>query len=155
MNTDVILASCLAVAVLAAPPSAAHGYEKGDLAVRHPWTRATPPGSNVAAGYLEIRNSGTTSERLLGAASPAADRVELHVTNREGDVVGMRERDGLKVPARQRLVMRPGGPHLMLIGLKRPFAMGDRVPITLRFERAGEVQIEIEVQAGDSRRAHH
>ena len=146
---------CIIAGVPAAAPVLAHGYEKDELAVRHPWTRATPPGAVVAAGYLEIRNSGKVTDRLLGATSPVAERVELHVTRSEGDVVGMRERDALEVPARQRLVMRPGGPHLMLVGLKRPFAKGERVPVTLRFERAGELQIDLEVQAGDSRRAHH
>jgi copper(I)-binding protein len=145
----------VASGALSVTPAAAHAYEKGDIQVRHPWSRATPPGAATAAGYLEIRNSGREPDRLLGASTPAAERVELHVTVREGDVVRMREIAHLEVPARQRVTLRPGGPHLMIIGLKKPFARGERVPVNLRFERAGELQVMIEVQAGDTKKPHH
>jgi copper(I)-binding protein len=145
----------MAVALLASVPAVAHGYGKGDIQVRHPWARATPPGATIGAGYLEIRNNGKTADRLTGAATPAAERVELHVTTRDGEVMRMRESQRLDVPARQRLALRHGGPHLMLVGLKKPLAKGDRVPLTLRFERAGELTIELEVQAADSRKPHH
>lgn len=145
----------VAVGVIAQPPAAAHGYGKGGLQVRHPWVRATPPGAKVGAGYLEIRNSGKEPDRVIGASTPAAERVELHVLRREGDIMKMREVKGFEVPARQRLVLRPGGSHLMIVGLNKPFVKGERVPLTLRFERAGELQIELEVQAGDSTKPHH
>lgn len=149
------LALCAAGSVLACLPAAAHGYEKGDIEVRHPWSRATPPGAKVGAAYFEIRNTGKEPDRLVGAASPAAERVELHVQVRDGDVLRMREVTGLLAPARQRLALRPGGPHLMIVGLRKPLVKGDRVPLTLRFERAGELQIELEVQAADSSKGHH
>ena len=133
----------------------AHAHNKGELSVRHPWTRATPPGAKVAAGYLEIRNSGRQPDRLIGASTPAAERVEVHVLIREGDVLRMREVKSLDVPARERLVLRPSGSHLMIVGLERPFVKGERVLLTLHFEKAGELQIELEVQALDSRKAHH
>lgn len=132
-----------------------HGYNKGEVSVRHPWTRATPPGAKVGAGYLEIRNSGTEPDRLIGASTPAAERVELHVLMREGDVVRMREVKSLDVPARERLILRPSGSHLMIVGLGRPLVKGERVLLTLHFEKAGELKIELEVQALDSRKAHH
>lgn len=137
------------------PPVAAHGYGKDELQVRHPWVRATPPGAKVAAGYLEIRNSGKEADRVIGASSPVAERVELHVLKREGDVMKMREVKGFEVPARQRLVLRPGGSHLMIVGFNKPFAKGERVPLTLQFERAGELKIELEVQPVDSAKPHH
>ena len=149
------VAACFAAAMLAGGPAATHGYGEGDIQVRHPWTRATPPGAKVAAGYLEIRNLGQTPDRVTGAATPAAERVEFHMTTREGDVMKMREVKGFDVPARQRLTLRPGGLHLMIVGLKQPLTMGGRVPLTLRFERAGEIKIELEVQAADSRKPHH
>jgi copper(I)-binding protein len=151
----VVLAVLVAAGALAGPQAAAHGYGAGDLQVRHPWTRATPAGATVAAGYLEIRNSGQQADRVLGASTPAAERVELHVQVQEGDVLKMREVKDFPVPARQRLTLRPGGSHLMLVGLKQPLVKGGRVPLTLRFERAGELQIELEVQPGDSRKPHH
>ncbi len=146
---------CAAGGALACLPAAAHGYDKGDIQVRHPWARATPPGAKVGAGYLEIRNTGKEPDRLIGAESPAAERVELHVQVREGDIVKMRDVTGLVAPARQRLALRPGGSHLMIVGLAKPLVKGDRLPLTLRFERAGELQIELEVQAADSRKGHH
>jgi len=149
------MALCLSVVASASVTAVAHGYEKGDIQVRHPWARATPPGAKVGAAYLEIRNTGKEPDRLIGAASPAAERVEVHVQVRDGDILKMREVAGLVAPARQRLSLRPGGPHLMIVGLGKPLVKGDRVPLTLRFERAGELQIELEVQAADSRKGHH
>lgn len=150
-----LLAACLATGMSAAAAVAAHGYGAGELQVRHPWARATPPGARVAAGYLEIRNSGREVDRVTGAYTPAAERVELHVLVREGDVVKMREQPSFEVPARQRLILEPGGSHLMIVGLRKPFAKGDRIPLILRFERAGELRVELEVQPGDARRPHH
>lgn len=151
----VLIAGFVAAGVLAGTPAAAHDYGEGDLQARHPWTRATPPGARVAAGYLEIRNSGKEADRVVGASTPAAERVELHVLTREGDIMKMREVKGFEVPARQRLTLRPGGSHLMIVGLRKPFTKGERIPLTLRFERAGELRIELEVQPGDSKKAHH
>ncbi|HUF81334.1 MAG TPA: copper chaperone PCu(A)C [Burkholderiales bacterium] len=145
----------IAAGMSAAAAVAAHSYGTGDLQVRHPWARATPPGARVAAGYLEIRNSGKAPDRVTGAGTSAAERVELHVLVRDGDVMKMRELQSFEVPARQRLLLEPGGSHLMIVGLRKPFAKGDRIPITLRFERAGELKIELEVQSGDARRPHH
>ena len=155
MTPSWLIAGLIGVAGMSAGPAGAHGYGAGDLQVRHPWTRATPAGANVAAGYLEIRNSGQQADRVVGASTPAAERVEFHVQVQEGDVLKMREVKDFGVPARQRLTLRPGGSHFMLIGLKQPLAKGGRVPLTLRFERAGELQIELEVQPVDSRRPHH
>ena len=151
----IIIALCVATGVLAVAPAAAHGFGTGDLHVRHPWARATPPGAKVAAGYLEIRNSGKEPDRVIGASTPAAERVELHVQIREGDTLKMREVKSFEVPARQRLTLRPGGSHLMLVGPKKPLVRGDRIPLTLRFERAGELTIELEVQSTDSGKPHH
>lgn len=151
----IFIAIHIAAGVLAVAPATAHGYGKGELQVRHPWARATPPGAKVAAGYLELRNSGNEPDRVVGASTPAAERVELHVLSREGDVMKMREVKGFEVPARQRLVLRPGGSHLMIVGIKRPLVKGERVPLTLRLERAGELHIELEVQPADSGKPHH
>lgn len=155
MKRSLVASGFLLVALLLQDTVLAHNFQKGELSVRHPWTRATPPGASVAAGYLEIRNSGKEPDRVIGASTPAAERVELHILVREGDLVRMREVKDFDVPARQRLILRPGGSHLMIVGLKRPFVKGERIPLTLRFEKGGELQVELEVQALDSRKAHH
>lgn len=146
------LAACF---TLLAQLAVAHGYKAGELAVRHPWTRATPPGAKVGAVYFEIRNSGKTPDRVSGASTPAAQRVELHIQVREGDVLKMREVSGFEVPARQRLTLSLGGSHLMLVGLAKPLAAGERFPLILRLEKAGELKVEVEVQPADNRKPHH
>ena len=151
----VFMALCVTGGALAYLPAAAHGYSKGDLQVRHPWTRATAAGDKFAVAYIEIRNSGRQPDRIIGVSTPAAERVELHSAKREGDSAKTRKVTSFEVSARRRLFMRPGASHLALVGLRKPLVKGNRVPLTLRFERAGELQIELEVQARDSRRAHH
>jgi periplasmic copper chaperone A len=133
----------------------AHNHGKGDIEVRHPWSRATPPGAKVAVAYLEIRNLGKQPDRLLLASTPLAKRVELHVTEREGDVLKMRMVQSIEIPERSRITLRPGGAHLMLIDVSRPLEKGERFSMKLRFQRAGEVEIELEVQELGSRHPRH
>ena len=84
-----------------------------------PWTRATPPGAKVGAGFMLLRNAGA-ADRVVGASSPAGGRVEMHVTMREGDVMKMREVKAFEVPAGGSFELKPGGAHLMLMDLKAP-----------------------------------
>ena len=132
-----------------------HSHEKGDIQVRHPWSRATPPGTTVAAGYLEIRNNGKEADRLLSASTPVAKRVELHVTEHSDHIAKMRQLRAFEVPGRERLTLSPGGAHLMLVDIVHPLKKGERFPLTLRFERAGELQVEVEVQELGARHPRH
>jgi copper(I)-binding protein len=111
------------------------------------WSRATPPGAKVAAGYLTIRNAGASADRLVAASSPAAARVETHVIEKQGEILRMREVKGYEVPAKGSFELKPGGPHLMLVDIKAPLKEGEKLPVTLRFEKAGEVKAELEVRA--------
>ena len=113
--------------------------------IEDPWTRATPPGAKVAAGYMRI--TGGAADRLIGASSPAAARVELHVTEKKGDVLRMREVKAYDIPVGGVFELSPGGAHLMLVDIKAPFKEGAKVPLTLRFEKAGEVKVELQVRA--------
>jgi copper(I)-binding protein len=127
---------CLA---LAASPALAQ------IKIENAWARATPPGAKIAAGYMVIRNDGSAPDKLLAASSPAAEKVETHVTVKEGDVFRMRQVNGYDIPARGSFELKPGGPHLMLVNIKAPLKEGAKVPLTLRFERAGEVKTELPV----------
>ena len=118
---------------------------QGQITVQDAWSRATPPGAKIAAGYLTVRNAGA-ADRLVSASSPAAERVETHVTIRDGDISRMREVKGYEVPANGTLELKPGGAHLMLVNIKAPFKEGTSVPLTLRFEKAGEVKTELKVR---------
>jgi periplasmic copper chaperone A len=140
---------CIATAVCA------HTHEKGDIQIRHPWARATPPGAKVGAGYLEIRNNGSQPDRLLSASTSMAKRVEMHVTEHAGEVAKMRQLRAFEIPGRERLELRPGGAHLMLVDLVQPLKKGERFAVTLRFERAGEIEVQFEVQELGSRKPHH
>lgn len=115
------------------------------IKVEHGWSPATPPGARVAAGYVTIGNAAAALDRLLGAASPFAARVEMHIATMEGEVMKMRQATSLEVPAKGTLPLKPGGAHLMFVDIGRPFKEGDLVPVTLRFERAGEVTTQFRV----------
>jgi copper(I)-binding protein len=138
-------------AALASP----HSHEKGDIQVRHAWSRATPPGAKVAAGYMEIRNNGRQPDKLVSASTTVARRVEMHVTERDGEIMRMREVKSFEIPARERYELRPGGSHLMLVDIARPLKKGEKLAMRLVFERAGELEVELEVQEQGSRRPHH
>ena len=118
----------------------------GQVEIDKPWIRATPPGAKIAAGYMTIRNKSGTQDRLVGASSPAAARVETHVNIKDGEILRMREVKGYDIPAKGTFELKPGGAHLMLVDIKQPFKEGDKVPVTLRFERAGEVKVDFRVE---------
>jgi copper(I)-binding protein len=148
-------AAALLAAAMLFPQGAglAHNYDKGTVSIRHPWMRAMTSGETEAAVYMEIRNSGGEADRLVAAFSAAAERVDIILTRKEGLV--RREVGVLEIPARERLILKPKGSHLLFLGVARPLSKGERVPLTLRFERAGEVPMELEVQGLDSRKAYH
>jgi len=120
------------------------------LRIEAPWTRAAGQGQQ-GVGYMTVRNAGAQPDRLLSASSPAAGRVELHTHIRDGEVMRMRAVDAIPIPAEGAATLQPGGLHLMLVGLTRPLREGESVPVTLRFERAGEVTVELAVQAAGAR----
>jgi periplasmic copper chaperone A len=115
------------------------------ITIADAWTRATAPGAKVGAGYMVIRNASKAADKLVAASSPAAQKVETHVTVKDGDIFRMREVKGYDISAGGAFELKPGGAHLMLVNLKAPLKEGDKVPLTLRFERAGEVRTELRV----------
>lgn len=117
-----------------------------DVKIENAWTRATPPGAKIAAGYMTIRNGSGTADRLIGASSPAAGTVSPHVTVEEGGISKMRPVKGYDIPANGTFELKPSGSHLMLMGLKAPLKAGERVPLVLRFQNSGEVKVELEVR---------
>jgi len=124
------------------------------VSVEQPWTRATPPGAKVGAGFMRLRNAGA-ADRVVGASSPVAGRIEMHVTLREGDVMKMREVKSFEVPAGGSFELKPGGAHLMLLDLKRPLKKGEKVPLTLKLEKGGEVKAELTVEELGARQPAH
>jgi len=115
------------------------------VSAEKPWSRATPPGAKVGAGFMQLKNAGA-ADRVVGASSPVAGRVEMHITVREGDVMKMREVKAYDIPAGGSFELKPGGAHLMLMDLKRPLKKGEKVPLTLRLEKGGELKLELLVE---------
>ncbi|MCE7026591.1 copper chaperone PCu(A)C [Jiella avicenniae] len=141
-----LAATALAAAIAIVTTAYAHSYKLGDLQIGHPWSRATLPNAPVAGGYMTIENTGTSDDTLLGGSTPAAGKVEIHQMKMDGDVMTMRPvENGLVIPAGQTVTLEPGGYHLMLVKPQRPFKEGERVPLTLKFEKAGEVDVELAV----------
>lgn len=150
-----LLLSLWAVA-LALTAAFAAGAQSGDIAVLQAWTRAVGATAPTAAGYLTLRNRGATPDRLVSAETPAARAVEIHEQRREDGVMRMRPLpDGVPVRSGETVTLGPGGTHLMLVGPTRALARGERVPLTLRFERAGEVHVELSVEAAGARQPAH
>lgn len=139
-----LIAAVAAAVLLAAAPASAHDVKVGDLEISVPWTRATPPGAANGGGFVTITNTGTTDDRLVGAASPIAGKVELHTMEMADGVMKMRPVEGgIPVPAGETVQLAPGGEHIMFMGLDAPIETGSLVPVTLTFEKAGSIELEM------------
>ena len=123
-------------------------FKLGDLTVTSPWTRATPGGAKIAGGYLKITNNGTSADRFTGAKSDAADHVEIHEMSMSDGVMKMRPLpDGLEIKPGETVELKSGGYHLMFMDLKQPLKQGDTLKATLRFEKAGSLDVNFSVNA--------
>lgn len=105
------------------------------------WIREAPPEAPSMAAYVTIINNGPRDLKLEGVVSPRFERVEMHVVVEEDGLVEMQEVPGFTVKPKERLELRPGGAHLMLMGPKGQPGLGERVPLTLNFGPAGKLTI--------------
>jgi periplasmic copper chaperone A len=133
-----LLAACAAV-----PPAA----PAAGVTVENPFARSSPMEGGTAGAFFTVRNGGPIADRLTAAAFAGAEAVELHETVDEGGVMKMRPHpEGWEVPAGGQLELKPGGKHVMLIGLKEPLKPGTEIEITLTFEKAGVVRVKAPVR---------
>lgn len=123
----------------------AHDHASHPIAVDDAWVRATPPGAPTGAAYFTLRNGGE-ADRLVGASTPAADKAELHEHVHQDGLMKMRHVQAVELPADGEVRFQPMGYHVMFFGLKQPFAEGSEVPLTLRFEHAGELELQVPVR---------
>jgi periplasmic copper chaperone A len=141
------LAYAIVLASLFAAPVRAQEVRAGDLVITQAWSRATPGGAKIAGGYLTIENKGTAADRLIGGSADFAAKVEVHEMAMNNGVMTMRPLDkGLAIEPGQTVKLAPGGYHLMMFDLKEPLKQGDKVPVTLEFEKAGKVKLSFDVQ---------
>jgi hypothetical protein len=138
------------LACLIAAPALAHEFHLGALTLHHPWARASIPGSQNGAVYLKIVNRGAADALLHADVGSAAQKVELHTMAVSNGVMKMRRVERFAVPAQGEAMLKPGGDHIMLFGLKSPLKVGDSLPMTLTFEQAGTVQVSVKVEAADA-----
>jgi periplasmic copper chaperone A len=118
--------------------------QTNQLEVSNAWARATPGRAETGAAYVTIQSP--TADRLLSAASPVAKKVELHTMEMAGMVMKMRPIAALDIPAGQPVTLKPGGEHIMLIGLEHPLREGQSFPLTLNFEKAGARTVTVAVE---------
>jgi len=138
----------LAALLLPACFAHAHEYAAGQLHIAHPWSQELPPNAPTVAAYFVIHNNGKTADRLLGVASPIAGLAELHEHVKQGDLMKMQQVPSVEIPAGGDITFAPMAYHVMLLDLKDRSLLvdGKRFPLTLHFEKSGDVTVEVAVQ---------
>jgi copper(I)-binding protein len=136
----------VALWLLTGPVAAA---EPGGASVQvvEPWARATAATAKTGAAYMILRNTGAAGDRLVAASTPVAGRVELHTHVKDGDVMRMRKVEAIDVDAHGSAKLEPGGLHVMFFDIKAPLKEGQKFPLTLKFEKAGEIATEVAVRS--------
>jgi periplasmic copper chaperone A len=125
----------------------AEEVKAGDLMISQAWSRATPNGAKIGVGYFTIENKGTTADKLIGVTGDISGKIELHEMSMNNGVMKMRPVDGgLAIDPGKTVKLAPNGYHLMIMDLKSPLKQGDKVPVTIEFERAGKVAVTLDVQ---------
>lgn len=143
MNRFVLAALAAIVFVL---PASAHSYTLGALKIGHPWARATPKGATVGGGYLTITNTGKEPDRLMSIATDVSGKVEFHEMKMDGGVMTMRPvNGGVLVKPGETVALKPGGYHVMFMGLKAPLVEGQSFKGTLLFEKAGKIEVDFKI----------
>ncbi|MBS7664005.1 copper chaperone PCu(A)C [Pseudomonas lalucatii] len=137
-----LLSACLLGTSLLA---GAHEYGRGELHIEHPWSRAMPPVAPTAAAYFVVHNKGAQADRLLGVETPVAGKAEMHEHVHADGVMKMQRVQSVEVAAGGEVRFEPMGYHVMLFNLKQQAKDGERFPLTLTFEKAGAVEVEVAV----------
>lgn len=135
-------------------PSLAHDYSVGQIHVDHPWSRAMPPSAPNAAAFFILHNRSEVADRLISASSPLAQKTELHEHLHQDGLMKMQQVPGVDLPAGGEVKFVPMGYHVMLFGVKQQPKDGERFALTLRFEKAGEIQVDVAVQQDAPQPAH-
>lgn len=150
-----ILSVLFVVAAALALPAAAHEYKLGGLEIIHPWARASAGDAKNGAAYLDVVNKGGETDRLIAASTPAADRAELHQHVSENGIMKMRPVEAIEIAPGQHIVLQPGGFHIMLMGLAAPLVEGESFPLTLTFEKAGNVEVSVTIASVATMHSDH
>ncbi len=125
----------------------AKDYKVGNLMISDPWARASAGPVKTGAAYIgKISNHGSSMDRLIGATSPTAKRVTVHNSIIENGIAKMRHVKTMDIHPGHAASLKPGGYHIMLMGLKAPLKAGSSFPLTLEFEKAGKIEVTVDVK---------
>ncbi|WP_343560018.1 copper chaperone PCu(A)C [Kiloniella sp. b19] len=159
LNLKAVTAALGLLVASASLPAFAHDFSAGDLSIKQPWARATIGLVKNGAAFLRIENKGGDADRLVAVESDKADRVELHTHLMADGVMQMRQVEGgIPVNAGETVELKPGGYHIMFLGLKEPLKEGESFPLKLMFEKNGSTTVEVRVQSGtalENTHQHH
>ena len=144
LNLKLLLAGV--TLIVASTAAHAHSFKLGNIDIGHPYARVTVAGQPIGGGFLKLNNRGG-DDKLLSATAAVSASVEMHTMNMDGDVMRMRQVDAIPLPAGKTVELKPGGYHLMFVGLKAPLKAGEKFPLKLKFEKAGEVEVIVNVEA--------
>jgi copper(I)-binding protein len=144
MNHRIIIVMVFATALVLSACGA--GSTGPQISVEEPWARPVPAAGGNGAVFFRLVNAGNEADQLVGGDSPVAGAVEVHKTTMEEGVMKMEHIPGLEVPAKGEILLEPGGYHVMLIDVSKSLKPGDSLPITLRFQESGEMQMDVEVR---------
>lgn len=143
LTLELIVASALTLGAILASAAEARA---SDILVTGAFARASAtPVAKSGAAYATLRNPGPASDRLTGIATPAAARAELHVSRIDGGIMKMEAVGPLDLPPSGEVAMKPGGLHIMLMGLGKPLVEGQPIDMTFSFEKAGDVTVRVPV----------
>lgn len=141
LKKTLLLAALLGTSLLAS----AHDYRVGELQIEHPWSRAMPPVAPTAAAYFVVHNQGLEADRLLSVQTPVAAKAEMHEHMHADGLMKMQQVQNVAIPAGGAVKFEPMGYHVMLFGLQQQAKEGERFPLTLTFEKAGKVEVQVVV----------
>ncbi|WP_324731941.1 copper chaperone PCu(A)C [Pseudomonas paeninsulae] len=141
LKKTLLLAALLGTSLLAN----AHDYRVGELQIEHPWSRAMPPVAPTAAAYFVVHNQGLEADRLLSVQTPVAAKAEMHEHMHADGLMKMQQVQNVAIPAGGAVKFEPMGYHVMLFGLQQQAKEGERFPLTLTFEKAGKVEVQVVV----------
>ncbi|WP_142416198.1 copper chaperone PCu(A)C [Bartonella massiliensis] len=129
-------------------PAEAQQYKLGDIEILNPWTRETPRGAKVGSGYLYIINHSDTPDRLVSISTNGVKTTEIHSMAVVNDIMKMEKmHNGIEIPGNGEITLKPGGNHIMFMGLSKPFKIGDKISAKLTFENAGTINVDFSVNA--------
>ena len=149
--TLLLVSNALLVTSFFATAVTANEHAHGSVAIEHPWSRPTPPGTPMGVGYLVIRNHSDRDVTLISASTPRADHVSMHKTLMKDGVMRMEPlKDGLAISAGEAVELKPLSYHLMLEKLTEPLKEGETIPLVLEFEGAEAIEVELSVQSLDA-----